>query len=105
MNENILVLRVLPEPFRFGRVEKDLIQTGSVAGRNADAASFLFRNQRINNCTRVLFGRVSVGHAGKVIGESVSKLESFWFLWIESFEVLKMVDELGWAGSLVVVRA
>src|ERR1700683_774475 len=75
MNENIFVLRVLPQPFGFGRVEKDLIWTGTVAGRNADAASFFFGNQRINDSTRILFERMSVGHAGNLIGESIPKFE------------------------------
>jgi hypothetical protein len=69
VNENILVLRVLPESFGFGRVEKDLIWTASVAGRNADAASFFVGDQRINDITRILFQSMSVGHTGNVIGD------------------------------------
>src|SRR5271169_3964790 len=83
MNENILVLRVLPQPFGFGRVEEDLIRTGSVAGRNADAASFFVGNQRINDITRILFKRMSVGHASNVLGEPISKLEG---LVVQEFE-------------------
>src|SRR5580704_2169800 len=83
MNENILVLRVLPQPFGFGGVEKNLIWTGPVAGRNTDAASFFVGDQRINDIPRILFQSMSVGHAGNVFGEPISKLER---LVVQEFE-------------------
>jgi peptidoglycan hydrolase-like protein with peptidoglycan-binding domain len=48
---------------------------GSVARRNADATSFFFGNQRINDSARILFQRMSVGHAGNLIGKSISNFE------------------------------
>jgi hypothetical protein len=52
-------------------------------GRNADTASFFAGNQWINDIPCILFQSMSVGHAGNVLGEPISKLEG---LVVQEFE-------------------
>ena len=60
-----------------------MICARSVSGRNADGAGFFVGNQWIDDITRTLFQSVSVGRAGNLIGESISKSER---LVVQEFE-------------------